>query len=1111
MSGWNRIRFRARDQYNQSVANVGYNHHGLIPTSDLFACLKQNFDIDIAQVPPHENVLQGAYGVFIRDIGLIYIDNSLSEPRKNFTIAHELAHFFLHKFHDATPNYDYGDDPDSFLHDQPGRTALQKLENYNPQMRIEQEANIFAAELLLPSDRLRYTFLVEGKNARGIQEQQQVSQACLYSQLVLALLTPPATGDQITLPFSPELDQSQLSAAHAAFGKHYLTAGPGTGKTRSLTERIRWLIEEKHVPPNQIVAITYTNRASDEMRTRLESLLPVQANAIWSGTIHAYALEILRKYHVQAGLPIKLTILDNTAVLKLLEEEFHTLGLDEYYNPNSPFEVLPHLIHCFSLANSRGITPREFEKLQHEESSKGKEISRIYAMYCQILDERKLLDFSSIITKCVHLLETNEAILQEITYQHPYLLVDETQDTSPATSRLLHLLGQKTKDCWMVGDTRQSIYGFLGATGNTDNELKQLLPDLSTHELSTNYRSESKLVQLLNRAAEKGESDGWIASRLARQDIPYRLFRPSNTEEQMDQIVSIIKPPRAKKVAYSEHAVLCRTNKQAADIAEHLSQAGIPVNHHGPLLNRPEIKDLLALLSVTSSDAGGALLRSSLMERYGLTRKVVSKLLKVAIQHKIPLHELLFGDKHVLSQEEKISLGISSLIDDLSPLYNEKAWKFIASYLFNSDLLRKYHLYPDNIKWSCFNGITHFLNLAYSFCSQTTDLEGKDSRMAFLKHIDRLQRASHGSSNTQEPESLEVNAVQVMTIHQAKGLEFNCVHLPYLTNNQFNGRNTSNVKLPIELTASDSIGQLFFVAISRARHQLYLYSPLNSGKKACKILDCLDKLDINMSETTESSVKNVKSKQPVVIETAVNNNNNAAAQSSISLSDLEKYIRCPQQYKFSSDSVRVTDTDSTNWMFHVLLIKTFKVHIGSRDLFSMEKYFLTEWLNLNEASSCNGIMLQNRLTIFLSNYIKATDGFQSLTFTNLNGNFQNINMHGASVLTGSDIEGKTHIFQFKLRRLKKDDYTSVSTYLMSRMAIQTFGQNAVLHIVSLLDGENKIVTISKTVDTNRNKTVNNILKNLTTADFKPTPSDHACGRCGFKLICDERSEDSDED
>ena len=389
------------------------------------------------------------------------------------------------------------------------------------------------------------------------------------------------------------LNEQQREAVFHTEGPLLILAGAGSGKTRVLTHRIAYLIEEQHVNPWNILAITFTNKAAGEMRERVDQLVGFGADSVWVSTFHSLCVRILRRYIDRIGYGTSFTIYDSDDQKSLMKEVCRKLNIDtKIYKERS-------LLAAISSAKNELVNPMEFELNVLGDFGK-KKIAEAYKEYQRQLQSNNALDFDDLIMKTVELFQTCPDVLDYYHERFRYLMVDEYQDTNGAQFQLIHLLARKYHNLCVVGDDDQSIYKFRGANIENILNFEKAFADTKVIKLEQNYRSTQNILNAANEVIRN--NTGRKAKTLWTENeegtpILFHQFQTSFEEAEF-VVGDIASKVREGEGEYSDCAVLYRTNAQSRVFEEKLVFAGIPYKLVGGVnfYARKEIKDLLAYL-----------------------------------------------------------------------------------------------------------------------------------------------------------------------------------------------------------------------------------------------------------------------------------------------------------------------------------------------------------------------------------------------------------------------------------------------------------------------------------------------------------------------------------
>lgn len=790
-------------------------------------------------VADDDSCLCGAEAVLDRQAMAIFYKASTSVVLAHMHIAHELGHFWIDGEAaecDAAAL--------SLVNEEALPFGAGRVESYGPKERRECQANVFARTFLLPEAEARRLWIA-GEMASQIAARLQLPVALVSQQLARGLLLPPAaavTEAPAVVPHAQTpLDASQALAAQVSSGPLLLEAGPGTGKTRTLVARVEHLIA-RGINPSQILILTYSNKAAEELRQRIELVAGDAATQIWAGTFHAFGLDLLRKFGDRLGLSAHPTIVDLNDQLGLLEAMLPSLPLDHYLTLHEPTQALGDILKVISRAKDELVLPDGFRRLadrmpeadeeQRVAKEKALEVSAIYAAYDSALKASGRLDFGDLIMRCCTLLSDHEDVEAYLQNRFPHILVDEFQDVNRASAVLLKGLAGEGEGLWVVGDARQSIYRFRGASPENIDIFEQDYPTARRMALAVNYRSTRPIVDAFSAFANDrawhagGPALRWEA--FAGPGAPITFDVATTLDAEAEGIADKIERHHDAGVSYSDQAILCRSHTNLARFAAALEARNIPVLYLGDIFERPEIRDLLSMLSLLGEAGSSGLVRVGALPSYSLPLAD----LRVLLDH-IGAEGLT--QRHGLEQIENLPLsaagaaGLKRLRHELPPFARgQTALGALNCFLFESSR----HL--DSIASdSSVRGlqrrmaIYQLLQVAMSYAQS----EPRGGINGFLDWIRRLELfGEERQLRTPPAAAAGIDAVRLMTVHASKGLEFRVVYLPALATTIFPlSRRYDPCPPPPGLTAKspdevriEEERCLFFVALSRAREALHL-------------------------------------------------------------------------------------------------------------------------------------------------------------------------------------------------------------------------------------------------------------------------------------------------
>lgn len=946
-----------RQKARQKRAELGFLLTDAVPSSKILEALEAATGIARWPVPAGDALLSGAQAVLNIPMEAIFQDSSRPEQAQRFDAAHEYAHVFLHRGSCHCAPEDMG--TDNFT--APAAVGADKVEGYSPRQRREREANVYAAELLMPDALLRRLFFDECLPADQIAERLGLASSLVLAQMMEVLLLPPIAASRADTPppgtQAVTLDPFQRAAAEIVSGPLLLGAGPGTGKTKTLVGRCQYLVS-RNVPPEKILCLTFSRDAAQEMRERLlQAGVGSEGAGPWVGTFHSLGLDILKRFGERIGLTADVRLLGTLDAMTLLENNLPALALEVLDNLYDPAMYLKGILQQISRAKDELCTPLQYERLCQAmranavqaaadfasqpgkklkrdqeivdkaltQANKAAEISRCYAIYDELMAAQGYLDFGDLVSRSVHLLETCPDVTDALRAEFPHVLADEYQDVNRACARLVRLLaGDHASGLWAVGDHRQSIYRFRGASPANIASFKADYPRGERLELGVNYRSHQTIVECFENIARTLTPDaelsgfaGWQSFRGMESDtLPTVVVATAPDDEgQASGIADEIRRLRPR-YPYPQQAILCRTHAQAQSLVDLLTLRDVPVLYLGRLLERPEVKDLLCLLSLFSPEQGAELIRVGAFPEYRIPQEDVllflERLRAASVSVFAGLQDAALREG-LSPQAEEGMQRLSQHLAKLDTLKNDPA-TLLRQYLFNqSQFLR--HLAREGeqpfLRVQRLLAINQFYALTLAFDRRIVApgiSAGPPNRVReFLAHL-RRQAAAGESPQGTVPEGAEgLDAVRILTAHKAKGLEYPVVFVPNLGRGQFPTQGRSDgLPEPPGLAAGVPDGEsdedlcLFFVALSRARDRLILShaaaSRTDREVSPSPLLLLLDawletqpavraEWPSGRSETTHPQ-ENVPGSHPLPL---------------FSASALETYARCPRQYYYERE------------------------------------------------------------------------------------------------------------------------------------------------------------------------------------------------------------------
>lgn len=810
--------------------------------------------LDVYALQEGDSQLKGGRATFDSQAGSILYEDRGSEFERAFLIAHELGHVVLEG--SALDVVTFEVEPDRSMEDAP--VGVDRVLDYGARERREVKMDLFAREYLLPRPVLREFHVNEGLTSAMIATRFGAPLAVVQQQLLDALLLPadeqhPVGSGGVAAALTPDPTQME-AAAHRGLA-FQLQAGPGTGKTRTLVRRIEGLLADG-VDPATILVLTFSNKAANELSERIAASNPLAAAAMWIGTFHAFGLDIVHRFHDQLALPAAPRLIDRTEAIELLEEEFPRLDLKHYRNLWDPALDLSDMLSSISRAKDEVIDAAGYRVLAQSmaaragtdqdarvRAQKCLEVAMLFEAYERLLTTHQLLDFGDLVALPVRLVEGSAEVRDALRARHEHVLVDEYQDVNRASVRLLKAIVGDGRNLWVVGDARQSIYRFRGASATNIARFAVDFPGAQSAELGINYRSDERIVDVFTEFARGMQASTSTLPLTLKADRGTRgeqveLRVAESPDDEISALAASITALHEQGIAYGGQAVLCASNARLNAIAVGLEARGIPALHLGSLFERPEIKDLLALLSLATDPRAAAMVRVATMARNQMPLQDVMRV----IEHLRAANPASLAWSAIHAEVDGLADGSREALARLSPLFagvnaSTNPWTLLAGWTIDGLEIAK-TLYRTGDAQSRMKGLAiwQFLN----FCRRQPRGQGVPV-LRLLDRIRRLALLSEDRGLSQLPRSAEnIDAVRLMTIHGSKGLEFEVVHLPGMVTSGLPRNNVPPRCPPPDglihgsegLTGIEAVKAghdeeeecLFFVALSRARNRLQLYA-----------------------------------------------------------------------------------------------------------------------------------------------------------------------------------------------------------------------------------------------------------------------------------------------
>ena len=757
------------------------------------------------------------------------------------------------------------------------------------------------------------------------------------------------------------LNPDQLRAVTHGSGPLLVVAGAGTGKTQVITRRIAWLIATHRAKPSEILGLTFTDKAADEMAVRVDQLVPYGYTDSAISTFHAFGDGLIREYALELGLPTDLRVLSRAEVVIFLREHLFDFDLDAYRPLGDPTRFLSALATLFSRCKDEDISPTDY--LAHadrvateaafladaaaggsdlsfesdaagavaEEGRRQAELARAYRTYQDLMAANGCIDFGDQVALALHLVRTSPAARAAIAGRFRYILVDEFQDTNRAQAELVAALADGHRNVTVVGDDDQAIYAFRGAAIDNILEFQDRYLGARTIVLRRNYRSFAPILDAAYRLirfndphrleVRTGIGKRLRAQRIAPDPSPVRLEVFATGSDEADWIAAEIAGRIEAGAAPRDHAILVRANGHADPIIRALNMAAIPWRFSGAsgLYARPEVRLLLAFLRVAADlESSVDVYALAASEIYGLGGEDLTAIVNMARRRNRSLWAILDElDRQpgILRLAPATRAAVHRLVTDLDgyaeAAHEVPAGELLYRFLRGSGLLARLVGTDTPAAEEALQNIARLFEIVRSQSALLAD----DRAIFVARHLATLIEAGDDPATAElDPDA---DAVAVLTIHKAKGLEFPVVFLPGMVVGRFpSGGRGDPLALPAGLgrgtppTPEGSLAEerrLCYVAMTRARDELLLSHAADYGGARARRVSpfILEALDLpaaagvpGAGARTTSPLERLATFDPATVAAAIPDGP-ITEPLSISFGQIDDYLTCPLKYKYA--------------------------------------------------------------------------------------------------------------------------------------------------------------------------------------------------------------------
>ena len=954
-----------------------------------------------------------------------------------------------------------------------------------------------------------------------------------------------------------KLNEEQKQAVAFGDGPLLIIAGAGTGKTTVVTERIKHLISSGRANPAEILALTFTEKASREMEERVDQALPYGVTQMWISTFHAFCDRILRNEAINIGLDPGYKLMTEAETILFFRKNLFKFDLSYFRPYGNPTKFISGMIQHFSRLKDEDVTPEQYlawvrkQQETSEEKEKYQELAKVYQTYEELKVKEGLMDYGDLISHTLKLFRTRKHILKRYQEQFKYILIDEFQDTNFAQNELGILLAGALQNITVVGDDDQAIYRWRGAAVSNMIQFRSRFPNATIIVLTKNYRSTKEILDRSYDLIQQNNPDRLeVAEHIDKKLESMRRIKgdtidvvyTDRVENEAEEVAKTMKDIQQKKqYTWSDFAILVRANTYAEPFSRALVRAGIPYQFLGPgqLFRQPEVKDLIAYLKILYNfEDSVAMYRVLTMEWVEMSPRDVAVLTNYAKKFGTSLFEACEGviekeetnkPKPLVSQdaEEKVRKLVNLIHHHLGLIKKETAGQILFYFLQDTGLLQQFTLYKTTTEEKIAQNIAKFFNKLKTYEAERDDA----SVFAVVDWIDLSMNLGE-SPLAADIDWSQNNAVNILTIHSAKGLEFPVVFLVNLVSHRFPSmERREQIPIPDSLVKEilpsgdfhlQEERRLFYVGITRARDQLFFTAAkyYGEGKREKKLSPFIGETLGDVSYITAPVSQGVK--QLTLLDWEKKEEPQVSSPphqpiTYLSYSQLNTFITCPLQYKYRY-ILRIPVPPSAALAFGDMMHKTVRafyelVKNGEHPTKDTLLQLLDQqWTSIGFGDKAyEKKMKDHGKELLVGFYEKGYDPkkipkdleqpfkIKITPMLKLGGKIDRIDELG---------DGKVEIIDYKTGQATKvknpANDLQLTVYTMAATDEGIYKKNPDDVVVSFyfFEGQEKISsTRTKEQLEKAKQQIARKAEEMSKSDFRPTPGKH-CDFCEFRLICE---------
>lgn len=957
------------------------------------------------------------------------------------------------------------------------------------------------------------------------------------------------------------LNEAQKEAVTHAQGPLLIVAGAGTGKTTVLTKRYAHLLQQGGLKTENILALTFTDKAAGEMEDRVINLMPTGTYDFWISTFHGFCQRVLESHGLEIGLPNRFRLLTPTDAWLLMKRRFVELPLDHYRPLGNPVKFLRGILQHISRAKDEGITPEHYLAFAESVALEGDteaveserkrliELAQVYAAYRKMLLEEGSLDFADLILETLRLFRERPQVLEAYRKQFHYLMVDEFQDTNWAQYELIKLLAGKERNITVVGDDDQAIYKFRGASLANILQFRDDFPEAKTVALTQNYRSYREILDTAYGFIKKNDPNR-LEVKLAATGLSKKLeaargeggavqvFWQRSVEDEAEAVAEEMKrlKERDPESSWNDFAVLVRSNDGAEPFVHALDRAGVPFQFMAlrGLYGKPATLDVLCLLSLLDGyHESASVWRAMHLGCYNVPSKDVAALSHYAKRKGVPLWVALTqaADAEVSQDGLKIIQRLVRHMEGLAETARrELPLRVLQLALDASEYLAWVMRLPEREKREYLQHLNGFAERIKRYERST---HGPSLR-GFLEELhEEMESGEEGGLDFDPDAGPEL--VKIMTVHASKGLEFKYVFVGSMVDARFPSRGRADAiplpdgliqeRLPEGDAHLEEERRLFYVALTRAKDRLYLTGAQHyGGTRPKKPSAFLAEAALEVPEVSGSFEDAKRLMVQDQAEVATSDVVHYELKKRFSFTQLAAFRKCPLQYKFEH-IYRIPKFGTYQKSFgqsvhntyqHILDLHRFRGQEAQGELFAgfrvtleeayalYEEAWIDEWYESRERHDeykAQGRQAVKNFWQACSTKVPDLYGVE-LPFTLVLGLYS---LMGKIDRIDKMPDGSVTVYDYKTGRAKEElDAEDKEQLHLYQVALEEKGiKVSRLAYIYVMDWVITDVDLLK--EEKREaflQKVSERMEAITTSDYRATPEPFTCKYCDFKNICE---------